>query len=138
MTPASVPVSVMIGRGNESESRRLIPLLEQVRVKGRRGRPRRRPFRVHADTIYDTMMNRMYLQRRHVRCNIPRRARHPVGRPPLFDRDAMKRTRYSVERFFSWMKCFRRIDSRYDRSADAYMGFVHIGCILIIMREVMR
>jgi transposase len=43
-----------------------------------------------------------------------------------------------VERFFSWIKSFRRIDTRYDRLAEAFMGFVRLGCILILMREVMR
>lgn len=138
MTPASLPIAIMIGRGNEHESRKVIPLMESVSVKvpGRRGRPRKRPTRVHADKNYDTFLVRLYLQRRHVRANIPRRSKKkPVGRPTMFDKQALK-IRYTVERFFSWLKSFRRIDTRYDRSADAFMGFVRAGCILILMREV--
>ncbi len=129
----------MIGRGNEHESRKLFPLMNGIRVKAphRRGRPRKIPRRVHADKNYDTFLVRLYLQRRHVHTNIPRRSRkRHVGRPTIFDKQALKETRYTVERFFSWIKSFRRIDTRYDRLADAFMGFVRLGCILILMREV--
>jgi transposase len=131
----------MIGRGNEHESRKLIPLMESIGVKApnRKGRPRKRPKRVHADKNYDTFLVRLYLQRRHIHANIPKRSKkRPVGRPTIFDKKALKKTRYTVERFFSWIKSFRRIDTTYDRSADAFMGFIHIACSLILMREVMR
>ncbi|TLY01830.1 MAG: IS5 family transposase, partial [Thaumarchaeota archaeon] len=141
VTPASLPVSVMIGRGNEHESRKLIPLMEGVSVKAphRRGRPRKRPWRVHADKNYDTFLVRLYLQRRHIRANIPSRSRKKrQGRPTIFDEHALKKTRYTVERFFSWMKSFRRIDTRYDRLVSSFMGFIRIACSLILMREVLR
>lgn len=141
MTPASLPVAIMIGRGNEHESRKLIPLMNGIRVKAlnQRGRPRKIPARVHADKNYDTFLVRLYLQRRHVHANIPRRSKKKrVGRPTIFDKKALKKIRYTVERFFSWIKSFRRIDTRYDRRAEAFMGFVRLGCILILMKEVMR
>jgi transposase len=131
----------MIGRGNEHESRRLIALMEAISVNAphQRGRPRKRPKRVHADKNYDTFLVRLYLQRRHIHANIPRRSKKKrVGRPSVFDKEALRKTRYTVERFFSWIKSFRRIDNRYDRLASAFMGFIHIACILILMREVLR
>jgi transposase len=139
VTPRSLPVSITIGRGNEHESRKLFPLMESICVKtpNQRGRPKKRPDRVHADKNYDTFIVRLYLQRRHVHANIPRRSRKKrVGGPTIFDKTALKKTRYAVERFFSWIKSFRRIDTRYDRSADAFMAFFRLGCILILMREV--
>jgi transposase len=139
VTPASLPIAIMIGRGNEHESRKVIPLMESIRVKApnRRGRPRKRPDRVHADKNYDTFLVRLYLQRRHVHANIPRRSKkRRAGRPTIFDKDALKRIRYTVERFFSWIRSFRGIDVRYDRSAHPFMGFIRLGCILILMREV--
>ncbi len=139
MTPASLPVSITIGRGNEHESRKLFPLMNGISVKAphRRGRSRKIPRRVHADKNYDTFLVRLYLQRRHIHANIPRRSKKKrVGRPAIFDKEALRKTRYTVERFFSWLKASRRIDTRYDRSADAFMGFVRLGCIMILMREV--
>jgi hypothetical protein len=104
VTPASLPISIMVGRGNEHESRMVFPLLAGIRVKApnQRGRPRKRPARVHADKNYDTFLVRLYLQRRHIHCNIPRRSKkRRVGRPSIFDKKALKNTRYTVERFFS-------------------------------------
>ena len=99
----------------------------------------KKPRRIHADTNYDTPLLRYYLRRKHVVANIPSRAkkRHR-GRPRLFDREALRKIRYTVERFFSWVKSFRRIDSRYDRLESSFMGFVRIACSLILMREVLR
>jgi transposase len=135
VTPDSLPVSVAIGRGNEHESRRLIPLMEAISVEPPRGRPRKRPERLHADTNYDTFL----VQRRHVRANIPSRSKKKrPGRLRIFDKQALRKTRYAVERFFSWIKSFRRIDTRYDRLASSFMGFIHIACSLILMRRVLR
>ena len=49
--------------------------MEAIRIKGLRGRPRKRPERVHADKNYDAFLVRLYLQRRHVHANIPRRSK---------------------------------------------------------------
>ena len=96
-----------------------------------------RPKSIHADTNYDTPLLRYYLRRKHVRANIPSRARRRRrGRPRLFGREALRKIRYTVERFFSRIKSFRRIDSRYDRRACSFVGFIHITCSLILMRNV--
>jgi len=57
-----------------------------------------------------------------VRANISYRSkkRHR-GRPRLFDREALRRTRHTIKRFFGWMKEFRRIDTRFDRLASGFM-----------------
>lgn len=112
-------------------------MMKGIRIKAphQRGRPRR----IHADKNYDTFLARLYLQRRHTHANIPRRSRkRHVGRPTIFDKKALRNIRYTVERFFSWIKSIRRIDTRYDRLADAFMGFIHIACNLILMKEVLR
>lgn len=129
VTPSSFPVCIMMGIGNEHESGKLFPLMNGIRVNAphQRGRLKKRPRRVHADKNYDTFLVRLYLQRRHVYANKPRRSKKKrVGRPSIFDKKALRKTRYTVERFFSWIKPFRRIDTRYDRLADAFMGFVRL------------
>lgn len=74
----------------------------------------------------------------HITANILSGAkkRHK-GRPRLFGREALRKTRYAVERFFSWIKFFRRIDSRYNRLACSFMGFIRMACILIPMTDVL-
>jgi transposase len=115
-----------------------MPLIENISIKtpNQKGRPRERPRRIHADKNYDTPLVRSYLHWKNVQANIPSRStkRHR-GRPRMFDLMAFRKTRYTVERFFSWIKAFRRIDTRYDRLASTFMGFIHIACILIYMRR---
>ena len=45
------------------------------------------------------------------------------------------RRRWKVERLFAWLGNFRRLVVRYERYALNYLGFVHIGCILILLRQ---
>ena len=42
--------------------------------------------------------------------------------------------RWKVERLFAWLQNFRRILVRYEYHDDNYLGFVHLGCILILLR----
>jgi transposase len=67
------------------------------------------------------------------------RKRRP-GRPPhFFDYGTTyTKIRSSVERFFGWLKSFRRIQTRYDILASTYLGFLQLGCIMILMRKVSR
>ena len=45
------------------------------------------------------------------------------------------RRRWKIERLFAWLGTFRRLVVRYERSAHNYLGFVHLGCILILLRH---
>ena len=135
MTARSLPVAVMIGSAREHEGRKLIPLMESVRVTGE-GRPRRRPRTLYADTKYDMPLNRFYLAKKRVLSQIkdhPGKKRRP-GRPRLFDAKTYGRIRSSVERFNAWIKSFRRVATRYERLPTLYMGFVHLACIIIYLR----
>lgn len=117
----------------------MFPLLKSIKIRGTR-RPRSRPKRVYADTKYNTPLVMMYLAGRGIAARIKGRAnrkRRP-GRPRVFDHEAYSRIRSSVERFFAWMKSFRRIQTRYDRLASTYLGFLQLGCIMILMRRVFR
>lgn len=43
--------------------------------------------------------------------------------------------RWRVERLFAWLHNFRRIVTRWDVKASNYLAFVHLGCILILLRR---
>ncbi len=45
------------------------------------------------------------------------------------------RRRWKIERLFAWLGNFRRLVVRYERYALNYLGFVHVGCILILLRN---
>jgi len=45
------------------------------------------------------------------------------------------RRRWKIERLFAWLGNFRRLVVRYERHALNYLGFVQLGCILILLRQ---
>jgi transposase len=40
-----------------------------------------------------------------------------------------------VERLFAWLFTFRRLAVRYERGADNFLGLVHLGWIVILLRQ---
>ena len=45
------------------------------------------------------------------------------------------RRRWKIERLFAWLQNFRRLVVRYERYLDNFLGFVHLACILILLRR---
>ena len=44
------------------------------------------------------------------------------------------RRRWEVERLLAWLQNFRRLVVRYEYHAEDSLGFVHLGCIRILLR----
>lgn len=65
-------------------------------------------------------------------------APHKANRKKAKTQDGRKLRRYKrrwkVERLFAWLQNFRRIVVRYEYHDDNYLGFVHLGCMLILLR----
>lgn len=142
MTRESLPVTVTIGSGREHEGRKLIPVMESISIKpeGTRGRPRKRPKVLYADTKYNMPLNRFYLDGKHIKSQMPEvstKKKRP-GRPRLFNKGLYNKVRSMIERFYGWMKAFRRVIIRYERLPSTYLGWVQLGCIVILLRWVSR
>jgi transposase len=45
------------------------------------------------------------------------------------------RRRWKIERLFAWLQNFRRISTRYDYYPLNFLGFVQLGCIVILLRQ---
>jgi transposase len=62
-------------------------------------------------------------------------APHKANRKKPATQDGRKLRRYKrrwkVERLFAWLQNFRRILVRYEYHDENYLGFVHLGCMLI-------
>ena len=43
--------------------------------------------------------------------------------------------RWKVERLFAWLFNVRRLVVRYERHLATYLGFVQLGCIIILLRQ---
>lgn len=45
------------------------------------------------------------------------------------------RRRWKIERLFAWLQNFRRLVIRYERYAENFLGMLHLGCCIILMRH---
>ena len=45
------------------------------------------------------------------------------------------RRRWKVARLFAWLQNFRRLVTRYERRLENFLGFLHLACILILLRR---
>jgi transposase len=91
-------------------------------VKGKRGRPRKRPDKLHADKGYDYPRCRRFLGKRGIKVRIARRG--------LESSERLGCWRWVVERTFSWMASHRRLVVRYERQADIHEAFLQLACAL--------
>ena len=62
----------------------------------------------------------------------PRRRRLTQDGRPL----RRYRRRWHVERLFSWLLNFRRLVTRYEHHATNFLGFLKLGCIVILLRQI--
>jgi transposase len=43
--------------------------------------------------------------------------------------------RWKMERFFAWLSNLRRLVVRWEYHAENFQGFIHLGCLLILLRH---
>jgi transposase len=92
-------------------------------VRGRRGRPRRRPDVIQGDRGYDSQPHRDRLRAQGIVAVLARR-RMPHG-------SGLGIFRWVVERTHAWLHRFRRLTVRYERRPDVHQAFLTLGCALI-------
>ena len=126
-----LPLHVLVSAANVHDSRLFEPLLDTnpgVRPRrGRPGRPRRRPEKLHADKGYDYPRCRRYLHRRGIKVRIARRG--------IEDKNHLGRHRWVVERTISWVLRFKRLGLRYDRTAATLLPLLLLAVTLINLRR---
>ena len=88
-----------------------------------------------ADRAYDSDMLRATMEQRGVKANIkpmPNRVSHPSFSAPLY------KLRNAVERFFSKIKHYRAIATRYEKHPENYMALIKLAAARIWMRFMSR
>ena len=94
-------------------------------MRGKRGRPRRRPRRLLGDGAYHSRRHRQELRARGISAAIPR-PKQPRG-------SGLGKQRWVVERTISWLHQYRRLRVRYERRADIHEAFLQIaGCLICL------
>ena len=121
-----IPLAVRLSAANSHDATQLLPLVDAIPPiigpRGRAGRPRKRPAKLHADKAYDASALRRALRARGIMPRIARRGIDPSER--------LGRHRWVVERSLAWLLGFRRLGMRYERRADLLQGLLHLACTL--------
>jgi transposase len=95
------------------------------------------PERLIGDRAYDADPLDEALAKLGVEMIAPHRRNRK--RPKTQDGRKLRRykRRWRVERLFAWLGNYRRLVVRYERHALNFLGFVHLGCILLLLRQVL-
>jgi len=93
------------------------------------------PERLIGDKAYDSDKLDSKLEQQGIELIAPHRRNR--AKPATQDGRVLRRykRRWKVERLFAWLQHFRRILSRHEYHAANFLGFVHLGCLVILMRN---
>jgi transposase len=125
-----IPLAIRVSAANAHDATQLLPLVDAIPPiigpRGRPGRPRKRPAKLHADKAYDSTHLRRALRSRGITPRIARRG--------IDSSERLGRYRWVVERSLSWLLGCRRLGVRYERRTDLLQGLLHLACALLCCR----
>lgn len=125
---AGLPVAIYA----ESASPHEVRLVEQTLLARFTDR---RPEKLIGDKAYDSDP----LDEKLAQFETELIAPHKANRKKTKTQDGRKLRRYKrrwkIERLFAWLQNFRRVLVRFDYHDANYLGFVHLACIVILLRN---
>lgn len=123
-----IPLAVLLTAANVNDSVVFEELIDSIGpIKRPRGRPRKRPEKLHADKAYDNRRCRGALTKRGIKIRIAR-----IG---VDSSDKLGRHRWVVERTLAWYpQMHRRLRIRYERRGDIWEAWHHLASALICLR----
>jgi transposase len=123
---AGIPLAATITPANCPDVKELEHAVDAVPpVRGKPGRPRRRPRELYGDRGFDSDPHRRRLRRRGIRPRIARRkTAHGSG---------LGVYRWVSERTLSWLHNFGRLRARKDHSKRIHQAFLTLGCSIICL-----
>ena len=131
MTDAQgVPLAVDVTAGQCHASTMFESVLQTLKI-GRRSRP----LAIAGDKAYDVRRIRQWCRQRGIKAIIPakRKQHKKPGRPCALDRQKYRR-RNTVERCIGWLKCCRRIATRFEKLAVHFLGMLKMAMIQRCLR----
>ncbi len=123
-----IPLAVALTGGQRNDVTQLMPLLAAIPpVRGRRGRPRRRPDAVYADRGYDHDKYRRQVRAKGITPVIARRGTgHGSG---------LGVHRWVVEQSIALLHWFRRLRIRWEIRDDVHEAFLSLAGAIICWRR---
>ena len=122
-----LPVGVYVESATPDEVKLVVPtLLEMVIPEA--------PQNLVGDNAYDSNQLDEELRRYGIELISPDRSKR-INKTQ--DRRRLKRycRRWKIERLFAWLQNFRRLVVRYERHAENFLGMLHLGCCVILLRH---
>lgn len=124
---ASLPLAVYAESASPHEVRLVTKTLQESFID-------KQPVRLIGDKAYDSDPLDQELKEQGIEMIAP----HKRNRKKSKTQDGRSLRRYKrrwkIERFFAWLQNFRRVATRFDYKVENYLGFVHLGCIVILLR----
>ena len=114
------PLRILLTPGQSADNAQALILLEGLHCQA-----------VVADKAYDTNAILAHLTDHQIAVVIPPKSNRVDQR--LYDEN-LYADRNKIERFFNHLKAYRRIATRYDKTATSFLAFVHLACALIWLR----
>jgi transposase len=123
-----IPLAVSLTGGNRHDVTQLMPLIEKVPpVRGRRGRPRRRPDSLYADRGYDYDKYRDLVRAKGI---VP-----VIARKGVEHGSGLGVHRWVVEQSIALLHWFRRLRIRWEIRDDIHEAFLSLACGIICWRR---
>jgi transposase len=116
------PVALHFTQGSVHDSKEAVPLLREVRLEGNT---------VLGDKAFGSKEIREYIVSQGGTYCIPPQSN--VKEPWEVDYFHYKE-RHLVESFFQKLKNFRHVATRYDKLLSRFASFVHLACIMILLK----
>jgi Transposase len=129
-----IPLAVNVSPGSWNDLKVAIPTIEHVRTdKSLYG-----SFLL-ADKGYDSLYFRSYVLHKGLSPNIPKKSTTKIGKltKHYAYHNLLGTYRYIVERTNAWMKSFKRLRFRYDRTTYSFECFLALAIIVICVRKLM-
>jgi transposase len=127
-----------VSAGNENERPYLTPLLDQLPDEVRAALSNAAtPAQVYADRGYDSRQLNEQISARGLTPMISRRQFRHKGddpQPQPKRRDPLGRKRWPIERTNAWLLSWRRVETRWERRSDLYLGIVLLVIIVVLIR----
>jgi len=125
---SGLPVAISVSSASPHEVSLVEPTLKTMFTE-------ELPERLIGDKAYDSDPLDKKLAENGVELIAPHRNNRK--KPKSQDGRVLRRyhRRWKVERLFAWLQNFRRILVRFDHFVENYIGFIHLGCLVILLRN---
>ncbi len=120
-----LPISICIGDGSRHDVTLTEQALDEAHVD-------LLPPNLVGDKAWDSKKHQVrLLEERGIQLIAP--ARSTSSRRPDGRRMRRYKRRWKVERLFAWLQNFRRLVVRWEYKAENFLGFLQLGCVVILL-----